>query len=67
MRVSVLKCGTRSSSKSYLLTTVCREALLLGFLDSFTNLQKTVISFVMSVSLPVRPYGITGLQLDGFS
>jgi hypothetical protein len=52
---------------------------LLRFLGLFAKLQKTTISFVMSVSsfvrpsfglsvcLSVRPHGITRLPLDGFS
>jgi len=37
-----------------------------GLLDTFAELRKATISFVMSLCLSVRPYGTTSLWLDGF-
>jgi hypothetical protein len=38
-----------------------------SFLCALAKLRKATISFVMSVCLSVRPYGITRLRLNGFS
>jgi hypothetical protein len=43
-----------------------KQATAISFLGAFAKLQKAIISFVMSVSLSVRPHRITQLALDEF-
>ena len=56
---------------AYYLTRVLKEVTLVAakylVLGAFEKLLKASVSFVMSVHLSVRPYGITRLPLDGFS
>ena len=44
-----------------------RRPVTVRFLGAFAILRKPTISFVMSVCLPVRPYGTTRLPVDGIS
>ena len=40
---------------------------LFPFLNAFAKLRNATVSFVMFVFLSVRPHGIAGFPLDGFS